>query len=94
MSQLAATLQTTLAGAIAQGLPDTEIRKVILSIVDDDKVELTTPEAADYLNKSEATLKRWRRDGVKLRYRKDPGGAIRYRLDWLRKFQAEGVING
>ena len=93
MSQLAVTLQTTIAGAIAQDLPDTEIRKVILSIVDDIYRELKTVDAADYLNKSEPTLKRWRRKGIGPRYRKDAGGAIRYRLDWLREFQTEGVVS-
>ena len=94
MSQLAATLQTTLAGAIAQNLPDNEIRKVVLSIVDDDKKELTTRDAADYLNKSEPTMKRWRMLGIGPRYRKDVGGAVRYRIDWLREYQTEGVIEG
>ena len=52
MSQLATTLQTTLAGAVAQDLPDIELRKVILSIVDDDKVELTTPDGEPITNAS------------------------------------------
>jgi hypothetical protein len=94
MSHLIPQLKNTIAGAIAQDLPDFEIRKLIMAIVDDDKVELTTIEAAEYLKKSVATLKRWRRDRIPLRYRKDPGGAIRYRLDWLREFQSEGVIEG
>ena len=93
MSQLAVTLQTTLAGAIAQNLPDPQVRQIVLSIVDDDQRELTTVDAADYLNKSEPTLKRWRRKGIGPRYRKDAGGAIRYRLDWLREFQTEGVVS-
>jgi hypothetical protein len=92
MSQLAVTLQTTLAGAIAQNLPDPQIRQIVLSIVDDDKRELTTVDAADYLNKSAPTLKRWRREGIGPKFRKECGGAIRYRLDWLREFQTEGVI--
>ena len=93
MSQLAVTLQTTLAGAIANNLPDSQVRQIVLSIVDDDQRELTTVDAADYLSKSEPTLKRWRRNGIGPRYRKDVGGAIRYRLDWLREFQAEGVVS-
>ena len=91
-SQLAITLQTTLAGAITNNLPDSQIRQIVLSIVADDQRELTTVDAADYLSKSEPTLKRWRRKGIGPRFRKDVGGAIRYRLDWLREFQAEGVV--
>lgn len=94
MTQLAVTLQTTIAGAIAQGLPDKELCLIVHSIIDDDKKELTTPDAADWLNKSEATLKRWRALKCGPRYRKEPFGAIQYRLDWLREFQAEGVVNG
>ena len=93
MSQLAITLQTTLAGAIANNLPDPQIRQIVLSIVADDQRELTTVDAADYLSKSEPTLKRWRRKGIGPRFRKDVGGAIRYRLDWLREFQTEGVVS-
>ena len=93
MSQLAITLQTTLAGAMANNLPDPQIRQIILSIVADDQRELTTVDAADYLSKSEPTLKRWRRKGIGPRFRKDVGGAIRYRLDWLREFQTEGVVS-
>lgn len=92
-SQLAITLQTTLAGAITNNLPDSQIRQIVLSIVADDQRELTTVDAADYLSKSEPTLKRWRRKGIGPRFRKDVGGAIRYRLDWLREFQAEGVVS-
>ena len=93
ISQLAITLQTTLAGAIANNLPDPQIRQIVLSIVDDDRRELTTVDAADYLSKSEPTLKRWRRKGIGPRFRKDVGGAIRYRIDWLREFQTEGVVS-
>ena len=93
ISQLAITLQTTLAGAIANNLPDPQIRQIVLSIVADDQRELTTVDAADYLSKSEPTLKRWRRKGIGPRFRKDVGGAIRYRIDWLREFQTEGVVS-
>jgi len=94
MSQLIRNLTNALAGAISQELPDPEICKIILSIVDDDKREFPTTDAADYLNKSEATMKRWRSLGIGPKYRKEPGGAVRYRLDWLREFQTEGVVEG
>lgn len=93
-SQMILLLQNTLAGAVAQELSDTEVRDLIMAIIDDDKKELNTPDAADYLNKSVMTLKRWRKERIGPKYRKEPGGSIRYRLDWLREFQEEGVIYG
>jgi len=94
MSHLIPTLKNAIAGAEVQALTDPEIRAVIMSIINDDKREMDTAAAADELDKSCSTLKRWRRLGIGPTYRKDAGGAIRYRLDWLREFQEDGTVHG
>ena len=78
----------------SQNLTDEKVREIVHSIIDDDLAELVTPDAAAWLNKSEATLKRWRAQKCGPRYRKDIGGKVRYRMDWLKEFQSEGVIKG
>jgi hypothetical protein len=85
-------LETALAGAVALNLSDDETRSQILAICDDDRRELTTPEAADYLSKSEITLKQWRMKKIGPKYRKDIGGYVRYELRWLREFQDAAVV--
>jgi len=92
MQNLAGTLQTLLHGAIAQELPDNEVRQVVLSVIEDDRRRLDTPAAADFLGKSRQTLERWRRQKSRPRYSKDSGGYVRYRLDWLKNFQTAGEI--
>ena len=93
MTHLQTALRTALAGAAAEGMDDEALREVILTIADDANRELTTPQAAQFLGKSELTLKRWRCQGIGPTYRKDPGGAIRYRMAWLHEFMNEGVVD-
>ena len=85
-------LETALAGAAALNLSDAETRSQILAICDDDRRELTTPEAAEYLSKSEITLKQWRMKKIGPKYRKDIGGYVRYELRWLREFQSAAEV--
>jgi hypothetical protein len=92
-SNLIQLLQVTLDGCATQDMADAKVRQVIHSIIDDDQKELSTPDAADWLGKSEATLKRWRAHQCGPRYRKDAGGAVRYRMAWLKDYQTEGVVN-
>ena len=92
---LAGMLQTFLAGAVAQNMSDGEVARLVSGLLEDETKELTTIEAADYLNKTKATLERWRWAKTGPRYRKEQGGQVRYRTEWLREFQEGGqVIEG
>ena len=52
---------------------------------------LTQRELADRWNKSEATIERYRSDGVGPRFLKI-GGAVRYRLEDIEAFEQEAQV--
>ena len=56
---------------------------------------LTTKEAAKFYSVSESTIRRWRRAGrlPYVRMGKGKNGAIRYRLEDLRRIAAELAMN-
>ena len=92
MSQLIRLLENAIAGAVAQQLPDDEVRKIVLATVEDPEEELNTPEAAHLLNKAVPTLKLWRREGKGPTYRKDESGRVTYKRKWLNEHQNKGVV--
>ena len=77
------TLRIALSGAEAEGLTDTEIRDVIMTIVSDGDRELDTKGAADYIGYSAPNLKLWRYKNQGPKYRRSEIGRIRYKVKWL-----------
>ena len=90
MSPFVQLLKTTIIGAVAEDLSDDEIREMLLTILRDNSREMDTKAAAEYLGYSAPTLKLWRYKKIGPKYRKDGGGRIRYRLDWLNQYTENG----
>jgi hypothetical protein len=85
-------LRTTLAGAEAQNLAESEVRALMLDILLMDNQPLGTTEAARLLNKSPVTLKRWRSQGRGPTFRKTESGRVEYTFHWLREYSESGIV--
>ena len=92
MSQLIRLLENAIAGAVAQQLPEPEVREIVLGIVEDEEEEFDTSEAADYLHRAVPTLKLWRREGKGPTFRRDESGRITYKKRWLNEHRNKGVV--
>jgi hypothetical protein len=92
MSQLIRTIRLALSGAEAEGLPDPEIRDVIMQIVAEGDREVDTKGAADYIDYSVPTLKLWRYQKKGPKYRRSENGRIRYKIKYLNEHMNDGVV--
>ena len=93
MTNLTLLLQTTLAGADAQNLPESQVRTMLLDLLLEDNQPLDTIKAAKWLGKSPITLKRWRYQCRGPTYRKDESGRVTYTPKWLREFSNRGIVS-
>lgn len=86
-------LRATLTGCEVQGLNEIQLAEILVPLLQPDDKELDTHEAARFLNRSVATLERWRWKGYGPKYRKDEQGLVRYRIGWLREHQNSGSFS-
>jgi len=87
-------LRAALTGCEAQGFNEIQLAEILGPLLLPDEKELDTHGAARFLSKSAATLERWRVRGTGPKYRKDPTGAVRYRVGWLKDHQNSGTFSG
>jgi hypothetical protein len=92
MSNLTLLLQTTLAGAEAQSLPESQVREMLLDLLLEDDQPIDTIKSARWLDRSPVTLKRWRSQGRGPTYQKDENGRVTYTPKWLREYSNRGIV--
>lgn len=92
MPTLAEQIKLVAVGAIAEGYSDNKFRETVNEVLGQNDGTTNTPGAAEYLGRSESTLRLWRRKGVGPTYERDHTGRVLYSFSKLRDYRRGNVV--